>query len=125
MTKVRIHQGTEGPSHDPYGYMEIDVTRNGHTFTLHAGLVVYVEVDGRDREQLYGNDYQDGGRQRFIMMTGCAPELWEKWYERSKMRCNDCGCKKCKPADGTCARCGGLSTYQLEEMYNDAYRGYI
>lgn len=47
-TKVRLRSGTEGPRHDPYGWNEISVDREGHTATLHSSGLFndWLEVDG-------------------------------------------------------------------------------
>src|SRR5690349_18265847 len=72
-TIVRLQSGTEGPRHDPYGWQEITVERNGHCATIHySGLYDdWLEVDGIRFEAREVVDYV---RQRFDSQ---APEgLW-------------------------------------------------
>lgn len=41
--------GTEGPSYDPYGWDEWEVSRNGRTACLRLGLGCWLELDGRSK----------------------------------------------------------------------------
>lgn len=41
-----MKSGQEGPKHDPYGYTEIVVERDGCEVVIHCGLGTWMEVDG-------------------------------------------------------------------------------
>jgi hypothetical protein len=43
---ITLRMGSEGPMHDPYGFTEIKVVRNGHKVIYHQGLGEYLEIDG-------------------------------------------------------------------------------
>jgi hypothetical protein len=38
--------GSEGPRHDPYGFIEVKVVRNGRKVIFHQGLGEWLSVDG-------------------------------------------------------------------------------
>lgn len=58
--KIRIHQGNEGPLHDPYSFTEVTVTNEqGHTATAHLGLGCWVALSALDCDYkifCYGED---------------------------------------------------------------------
>jgi hypothetical protein len=43
--------GLEGPKHDPYGFTEVKVVRNGHKVIFHDGLGEWLTVDGVEQHQ--------------------------------------------------------------------------
>lgn len=122
MTRIQVKHGTEGPHHDPYGYQEVIVYRHGHEYTVHAGLDVWIEVDGIKQEMVL-EDYDDGGSSRFAALTGAPPALWLRWHDDGRMRC-ECGGKKLKEdKDGyiVCTRCNDTPGYILDQMMEDSY----
>jgi len=44
VSSIRHRSGAEGPSHDPYGFEEVEVRNARGRFTLHLGLAKWVEV---------------------------------------------------------------------------------
>ena len=47
MTSITRRSGTYGPRHDPYGWEELDMERNGRSATIHfSGLQSWLEING-------------------------------------------------------------------------------
>lgn len=82
-----LHTGREGPAHDPYGYTEYTVHQNGKAITLHAGLMVYLEVDGKtvlEPNRMRGKTTACEAHifDTFEKLTGFDPQSFEKHYWR-------------------------------------------
>jgi hypothetical protein len=45
--KLAMRTGWEGPSHDPYSWLECTLTLNGVAITLHMGLATWIKIDGK------------------------------------------------------------------------------
>ena len=58
ITNLKTKHGSEGPSHDPYGYTEYSFEKDGKKYKVHFGLAQYVEIDGK-KNQAIGNDYDN------------------------------------------------------------------
>lgn len=109
MASVNVRTGTEGPSHDPYGYTEIEFTRtDGVVVTYHAGLGEWCKVsltppEKRRGVRHHGEDLiahcidDDGAASLFETATGLSPQQAEKVYQRlhgPQRRCPHCGGRK-------------------------------
>lgn len=106
-TYVRIDHGSEGPDHDPYSYVEINVERLGRKVTFHGGLGDWVEVDGV-RQNVPDNEMVT----LLVQLTGGTPYQWEKWVMRARSRCKKCGSRNFFWQNGmpgesfkTCSKC--------------------
>lgn len=79
-TTVRVKNGSEGPRHDPYAYIEITVYRLGHIFTFHGGLACWIKVDGV-REDFYEETLVEHtfAEARFLELTGADIGKWLDW----------------------------------------------
>ena len=95
-TKVWVRSGSEGPSHDPYSYDEINVETKGHDVCIHYGLAVWLEVDGKHTDY-YGNEYE--AFELFKLLTGAPPADFINWYYRARSRCS-CGCRAQRSVPG-------------------------
>jgi hypothetical protein len=69
--------GSEGPHHDPYAFVESTIRRGDKVVTLHEGLAVWTEVDGRRTvaEPLYA-------RRVFAEEGGLTPKQFERVFEK-------------------------------------------
>ena len=74
-TAVRVRRGSEGPRHDPYGFIEITVDHYGNRYTLHEGLACWLEVN-EERLEFFGDDYANTPRVLFEEWTGCSVGRW-------------------------------------------------
>jgi hypothetical protein len=110
---VRIKTGSEGPKHDPYSYTEYTFEQAGKpTVTFHAGLGVWLEVDGKTE---YACDVQEENLLfgKFESVLGFSINDLEKWHAKARSRCRKCGCKRGHWVDGypgesflLCDNCG-------------------
>lgn len=62
ITNFKVKHGSEGPSHDPYGYTEYSFTKDGNSYIVHIGLVQYIKINGKSIQAanvgLYDNEEQ-------------------------------------------------------------------
>ena len=94
MTCINIETGTEGPTHDPYGWEEMTVIRsNGDEVMLHSGLSLYVDVNGQrfDSSGLDESASWDQAAAKFEEHAGCTPAVARNAYWRYKNTCRKCG----------------------------------
>ena len=58
---IRVTRGREGPSHDPYSYVEITVYRlNGDVIVGHFGLAEWVKVNGvKQKPRMISGDFDE------------------------------------------------------------------
>lgn len=77
-TIVRLRSGTEGPRHDPYGWHEIDVEREGKFATLHSSGLFndWLEIGGIDWSK------PDGEREWHLRFEG--KELTKYLHQREE-----------------------------------------
>lgn len=113
MSSVSIETGSEGPSHDPYGWREITVTRpNGVVVTIHEGLSYWLKTP--EGVQI---DYRPDEPERLVRIfetyAGISPRTAERAYERYTTMCRKCGCREQRAQSGfpgetlyICADCG-------------------
>lgn len=95
---ICLTSGSEGPSHDPYGYTEIEVNfhsgpNKGKKVEFHCGLGVSLKVDGEEVE--YGTD--DHENEAFVLFkdwTGFDIAKLERWMDKARHRCKKCGCTR-------------------------------
>jgi hypothetical protein len=118
MATVSLKNGSEGPAHDPYGYREWIVKKNGHKIVGHFGLACWVKVDGRRVAD------DESSQQVFEREVGVSLSSLERAYERlhNPGRCTSCGGKELDTVDGfpgetlvTCARCGEVVSCDFDE----------
>lgn len=94
--RLNYNIGTEGPLHDPYGYVEWTVTINGNNITIHLGLDEFVKFN----EERVASGLEDS-KYVFFAYTGIPLESLDRIYNRMKYRCTECGNKKgFHPIDG-------------------------
>ena len=72
---VDITTGSEGPTHDPYHYEEVSVTRKNKTVTIHSGLADWVTVNDKTVAEHNPRECMA----KFIDLTGHDPEYWKSW----------------------------------------------
>lgn len=122
MSSIMMETGSEGPEHDPYGYSEITVSRNnGDKVTLHSGLIVWVEVNGKRSDLCSAarpdimNTPDEECVAIFERYAGVTPQVAERAYLRMQYVCKDCGVSDLESVSGypgetfnVCRRCGNV-----------------
>ena len=76
VTSLKVRTGLEGPTSDPYGYVEVEVTCGGHIYEVHQGLSQWLKVDGA------GVCSSIPYHQWFEDKTGKSPGEWEDLHQR-------------------------------------------
>jgi hypothetical protein len=124
-----VRRGTEGPPHDPYGYIEITVLLPiGLELIGHFGLIEWVKIHipdqkGRSWERLKATEVagQNTAHDYFIKNVGITPLEAETIYEEQRRTCS-CGCKNLEDVDGhpgeilyICVACKSVVTYDFNE----------
>lgn len=122
-TRVTFDSGSEGPSHDPYGWDSITVYRLGHEFEFesHALGDTTFKLDGK----LIAGGCSDAEERRaaeaFKLASGGWPSEWMRWHERAHSRCS-CGCRELGSMPGypgehfqVCVRCGNIVSASFHE----------
>lgn len=106
---ISVHHGSEGPSHDPYSYVEYDVTdkKTKKIIILHLGLAEWLKVDGKTIAE-FGNS-----ESVFENMTKLSPDKIDQAIEDKQSKCSKCGSTETETKSGypgetfvTCANCG-------------------
>jgi hypothetical protein len=72
-----MHHGSEGSSHDPYSFTEYLFIENDMTVKLHAGLCVWITVNGVSLgvpEEKVGS--------AFLSYTGLSPDQFVKIHDK-------------------------------------------
>jgi hypothetical protein len=91
MSSVDIESGTEGPAHDPYGWMEITVTRpNGVNVTIHDGLMCWLRTPEGVQVEFREDDPERLVR-IFERYAGVTPDVAVRAYQRYTTMCRKCG----------------------------------
>lgn len=92
---IQVKRGSEGPAHDPYGYVEVAFHRmNGDVIICHIGLSAWIKLNGKKVEvrQLSGDfdDYYNAHERKFLELTGIKfmkavdiPDILEQRHVRS------------------------------------------
>ncbi len=119
MSSIDIKSGSEGPHHDPYSYLEITVIReSGATVCMHAGLIVWIEVNGIRSDCSY-----ETAAEIFEDLAGISPQTAEKVYERRASTCSKCGGRDLREQSGFpgetlsfCERCDAM----VHDHFNEA-----
>jgi hypothetical protein len=115
--RLVIKTGSEGPRHDPYGYTETTVERNGVSVTLHEGLGTWLEIGDRmvTEDETIARDF-------FETHVGYTPEKIQKFIERARSRCRSCGgrefrCERGYPGEtfSVCVACGDIIASSFNE----------
>lgn len=97
MSSVQIETGSEGPTHDPYGWEEITVSRpNGVEVTIHYGLDNWVRTPEGVKchtryDDMGSREYLGRIDRIFETYAGVSPEVAHKAYMRVQYTCRDCG----------------------------------
>ncbi len=95
MSSIGMKHGSEGPTHDPYSYTEILVTReDGTEVMLHDGLATWIEINGERIDPQHGPGYDvscQSLRNMFERRAGCSIPHLEKAYQRVQYTCKKCG----------------------------------
>ncbi len=75
ITNFKAKHGSEGPSHDPYGYTEYTFEKGGRKYKMHFGLSQWIEINGK-KTTATGDDY-DNEKQFIKKYTGINYEdIW-------------------------------------------------
>jgi hypothetical protein len=85
MANVIVHRGSEGPTHDPYSYVEVTfhpTNKSAQPVIIHMGLAVWVKV-GRQKVVEH-NDKEC--YEMFVILTGLTPEYAESIPEKRRAR---------------------------------------
>jgi hypothetical protein len=87
-SRVVITHGIYGPSHDPYGWTEIDVYRYGRCYTARTGGLGEAKllVDNKLRKEFWGENNFDQLDKAFAKLTGWPPDQWAHWHEVRRYR---------------------------------------
>ena len=131
MSSIYIKTGTEGPKHDPYGYEEITVEREGVTVMLHSGLDYFVKLNGKKvAVPVSDGSYPDNVRKTYLKIAetfeqyaGITAEVAKRALRKYKCRKIDgCRHKHTKWVDGfpgeeyeICLKCGIAVDYIFSE----------
>jgi len=75
--RLKRKMGVEGPSHDPYSFVECTVVQNGVKITAHMGLIAWLSVAG-DKVVCGEEDVV----KCFELITGISLEVFDRYYER-------------------------------------------
>lgn len=119
-----MRHGSEGPSHDPYGFTETTFQTDRVTVTLHQGLAQWIQVNGAAKTDFVGDQYDNYEAQAaaFKALTGLTPDEVEKYDERLRSKCRKCGSCDFKEQGGMpgesftlCAKCGAVVDYDFNE----------
>lgn len=95
---LMVLQGTEGPKHDPYGFIEYRLSDDtGWSITLHQGLGTTLETGyrGEPKTVIVG-----GEQPTFELCLGCTLRALEKGLGRLRSRCRECGGSPHKEVNG-------------------------
>jgi len=117
MAKIEVRSGTEGPSHDPYRFTEITVTRTSQVFTgyvtFHSGLGEWTRVS--DKVSITDDKL---ARIVFEHLAGITPEVALRAKHKIKVnriRRHPCGMNYMDWIDGypgetmlVCLKCGNV-----------------
>jgi hypothetical protein len=123
--KLRVARitGSEGPSHDPYGYEELRAELPNGTITYHMGLGSWVQFhDGKPGRRAKPIKKIDGRtcteadlRKAFELTVGFSINQIERIHRKLKSRCRKCGGKHTKWEVGypgehfeCCVSCGHI-----------------
>ena len=81
MAKVRVYTGSEGPSHDPYGWTEVVFTKtDGTEVTLRYSGLGYVRLFVNGEKVLETFDDGKVASAQFEELTGITPWKAEEIY---------------------------------------------
>ena len=125
MATINVRQGSEGPSHDPYGYTEIEfISTDGEIeCIIHSGLAEWIKIKVSQEMTYKIEDYKFGtNAQIFEQVCGISPHDAEKVDQRRRSRCRKCGSKQGEWTNGypgesflICVRCGNHMDYSFNE----------
>lgn len=124
--KLMVKHGTEGPSADPYGYIERIVFINGIKIIYHNGLAEWTDYDG---VKIYPDgEHQNMPQELFETMTGINVDDFDLYFERvhrPKIKCTDCGSRRFEYFFWLCRRSYAnvcrLQSYTLGGRSNRCY----
>jgi hypothetical protein len=77
---ITLRTGQEGPHHDPYGFTEVKVVRNGHKVIFHQGLGEWLSVDGvmqRQKHKKLRKEYAFEDEESFRLRRFKEATGWE------------------------------------------------
>lgn len=106
---IAVHHGSEGPSSDPYSYVEYDLTekKTKRRIILHLGLAEWLKVNGKIISEF------ENSESVFENMTKLSPDAIDEAISDKQSRCKKCGSTETKTQSGypgetfvICANCG-------------------
>lgn len=120
--RLTVHKrtGSEGPKHDPYGFVEITATTPRGEIMIHAGLAEYLKVNG----VLFDNPRREWMEEQWESFTGFTLTQIGRIRRKLKSRCK-CGSKDFSCESGfpgehllVCMSCGNIhdSYFNLSEV---------
>lgn len=113
--RLKVHKttGSEGPSHDPYHYVEYDVDTPVGNVVLHEGLGTWIAFNGTKLKTPHGESYVRG--HMFPALTGYTVEQLERIHRKLTSRCPKCQLKIFEEVEGypgetftVCSSCGEI-----------------
>lgn len=123
-TRVEFESGSEGPSHDPYGWDRITVYRGGseYEFESHALGDTTFKMDGELRAGGCSDAEAREAAAEFERLSGGSPGDWMNWHGRATSRCPKCGCRELVSMSGypgehfeVCAKCDCIAASHFNE----------
>jgi hypothetical protein len=121
-TIIQRQSGTEGPSHDPYGYTRYTFLKNGLRTDLHLGLGISLDLPTGVRYQGGDSDI-DHLTKVFEEVTGLRVKTIDKAVDRIHYaeHCS-CGSRKLREREGfpgetllICVKCGDIVGSRFNE----------
>ncbi len=83
MKKMHIRTGSEGPTHDPYSYTEMEIETEHINIILHVGLVCWLRVEDKfPCEYVALLAEGDHAVDKWFEATGLTPAQFERAYWR-------------------------------------------
>lgn len=113
---ITMHEGTEGPRHDPYHFEELEVARNRRRTLIHLGLGDWVQI-GREKIR---KDFEGV----FFARTGLTVAQARRAYERIHRVPKACVCGATRSYFSTgfpgesfalCVKCDAIRDYSFNE----------
>lgn len=110
--QIEVRQGSEGPSYDPYGFIEIvchlTIDQKKCRVVNHSGLGNWLEVNGERIDTEFPEE-------AFELIVGMSPKAVAAAHSRRQHRCPKCCSRQIESAEGypgetlyICVKCGTI-----------------
>jgi hypothetical protein len=118
--RIDIRRGSEGPRHDPYGYIEVTIDGRNGPVTYHGGLGEWTRAGGNIIE------HDPAARDAFEQATGLTPEQAQRTAFRQTDRVIRKHLRRCGGQLGSssgfpgetfdiCSKCHAILDYHFNE----------